>query len=149
MKTLQNVQKLRNTHTDSLRTTGFEMLNKSKKIDFTKGIAEAYFTIAQAYWGWNFYDTAIYYCRKALKGYESIHDTLSTAHKQLMISIYYSEASRIEEAVGAINKSRYYYECMDNISLKFMNVHIFNITIKINFKILKNRRIIWMKWLNL
>ncbi len=115
MKTLQNVQKLLNTHTDSLRKTGFDMLNKSKNIDFTKGIAESYYTIAEAYWGWNIYDSAIYYCKKALKNYESIHDTLSMAHKLYKISFYYSVASRIEEAIDAINKSRYYYECVDNI----------------------------------
>lgn len=115
LKTLQNLQKLRITHTDSLRKTGFDMLNKSKKINFTKGIAEAYYTIAEAYWRWNNYDSAIYYCKRALKGYESIHDTLSIAHKQYKISIYYSMASRIDEAIDAINKSRYYYECLGNI----------------------------------
>jgi two-component sensor histidine kinase len=116
LKTLQSVQELNKTYSDSIRKTGFDMLDKTKQIKFTRGIAESYYTIALAYLHSVIHDSAAYYCEKALKYYESIHDTFLMADRQYRISIIYSLGSRIDEAIDAINKSRYYYECLGDTS---------------------------------
>lgn len=113
LNTLKRVRGIRNPiYYDSIRKTGFDMLNKSKQMNFTRGIAESYNTIRRYYGKCNIRDSAIYYCKKAIKHYESIHDTFLIADMQRQISLLYSSESRIEEAIDAANRSRFYYECV-------------------------------------
>ncbi len=118
LNTLKSVRKFRNPiYYDSIRKTGFDMLNKSKQINFTKGISESYHTIGVYYALCFIWDSTIYYAKKALKYYESIHDTAIMADRQLTLSLYYSLESRVDEAIDAANKSRYYYECLGDTPL--------------------------------
>lgn len=113
LNTLKRVRKFRDPiYYDSIRKTGFDMLNKSKQMNFTKGIAESYLTLDLYHALCFYWDSANYYRKKVLKYYELIHDTFLMARSHLQISLYYSLDSRIEEAIDAANKSRYYYECL-------------------------------------
>ncbi|MBN1415138.1 MAG: hypothetical protein JW973_08575 [Bacteroidales bacterium] len=112
---LQKVQIITNPeYYDSIRKTGLDMLNKSKQINFTRGIAESYHTLQWYYEKFSRRDSAIYYNKKAFKLYESIHDTFLMAEMKRQISLIYSMESRIDEAIDAANKGRYYYECVSD-----------------------------------
>jgi len=113
LNTLQSVVEIKNpAYYDSIRKTGFDMLNKSKQMNFTRGIAESYYTLQRYYGKCIMRDSSFYYAAKALKYYESLHDTILLAQRHHWISLIYSLDSRIDEAIDAAKKSRYYYECL-------------------------------------
>jgi two-component sensor histidine kinase len=117
---LKSVREIRNpAYFDSIRKTGFDMLDKSKQINFTRDIADSYTKLRHYYSQCNKRDSAIYYCGKGIKYYESLHDTFLLAREYYALSHLYSMESRIEEAIDAANKSRYYYECVGDTFMIF------------------------------
>jgi two-component sensor histidine kinase len=124
LNTLKRVRKFRNPiYYDSIRKTGFDMLNKSKQMNFTKGIAQSYYTL-QRYHALSFnWDSAVYYNEKVFKYYESIRDTFFMARRLHAISDLYSVNSEIDKAINVVNKGRYYAECSGDTPLIYRCIH--------------------------